>query len=100
MLFPDRGTINHMRNAFLCTCRVLLVAAGISALHYTVLGQGTFYFNTRIAGRVDAPVRLWDGTGPGLSSGWVAQMFHVTSDNNVAPLFPGTTFRSTSEAAS
>ena len=27
-------------------------------------------------------------------------MFHVTSDNNVAQLFPGTTFRSSSEAAS
>ncbi len=85
--------------SFLFTCRIFFVAAFISSFDFTVRGQGTFIFNTFIHGSVDAPVRLSDGTGPGLSSGWVAQMFHVRSDNSVVPLSPSTTFRSTSAAS-
>jgi hypothetical protein len=68
-------------------------------LSFSAFGQGTLIFNNR-TGNVDAPVRLWDGTGPGLSPGWTAQLFLVGARGTLTPLLPTTTFRNTSAAAS
>lgn len=95
-----------MKNVILCTRLLLLAAVTVLVSQPSAFGQGRIpmgevTFNTYAPGfGVDAPVTLWDGTGPGLSAGWNAQLVHVTVDNQVVPLFPATTFRNTSAAAS
>lgn len=64
------------------------------------LGQGTILFNTR-TGTIDAPVHDFSGAPAGaFGAGVRAQLFHFTGQNSrYIPLYPTTTFRSTSWAA-
>jgi hypothetical protein len=73
----------------------LLASASASA-------QGTIQFNNRVPGRVDAPVFAGPGWGLGAFPGAQAQLFLVTASGASAtyfPLYPTTTFRTTSLAA-
>ena len=75
---------------------LVCIAANLSAY-----GQGTILFNNRVTGQVDAPLSRTDGTGAG--AGVMAQLFLVSSAGaaqTYIPLFPMTTFRTTSAAAS
>jgi len=74
----------------------LLIALAAVLIAATSYGQGTVYFNTRVVGVVDAPVKLSDGTSPGPD--YTAQLFLVNADNSLTPLTPATTFRSGSAA--
>lgn len=63
-------------------------------------GQGTILFNNRVAGQVDAPIMRTDGAGAGAEL--TAQLFHVTAAGAslaYSPLFPATTFQTTSAQA-
>jgi hypothetical protein len=94
-----------MKNVIPCTRLSLLVILTALFCRLSAFGQGSFAgmgavtFNT-YGGGVNAPVTLWDGSGPGLSSGWNAQLVHVRSDNVIVPLSPASIFRNTSPAAS
>src|SRR5207244_331973 len=59
---------------------------------------GQVTFNTRVEGVVVAPVQRLDGSGAG--TGVTTQLFLVESGGILRPLFPVTTFRTTSAAAS
>ncbi len=77
----------------------ILLAAGmgfVPACH----GQGLIWFNNRVSGQVDARVTFFDGTGVG--AGFTAQLFggrEGTPLELLVPLFPTTTFRTSSELA-
>ena len=58
---------------------------------------GWLTFNNRIGNVVDAPVSRPDGSGAG--AGVTAQLFRVSSDGSLLPLFPTTTFRTSPAAA-
>jgi len=65
-----------------------------------LFGQGQVYFNNRVTGVVDARVTTSDGFG--LGAGWIAQLFGGpagTPLSGLTPLFPTTTFRTSSAAA-
>jgi hypothetical protein len=82
------------------TMKNLLIALAVSLVSVSTFGQGTILFNNRVTPQVDAPISRIDGTGAG--AGWNAQLFLVTPSGGSAvytPLFPATTFRTTSPAA-
>lgn len=59
--------------------------------------EGTVVLNNRVSGLVDARVMLSDGTGAG--AGWTAQLYGgAEGAAELKPLFPATTFRTTSAA--
>ena len=93
-----------MKMVILCTRLSFLVISTALFCQLAAFGQGNLNgvltFNNFVPGLINAPVSLWDGTGPGLSTGWNAQLVHVAADDQIIPLFPATTFRSTSAAAS
>ena len=94
-----------MKNVLLCTRLSLLVISTVLFCELSAFGQGSFAGVGTVelvtyGGGVNAPVTLWDGSGPGLSSGWNAQLVHVRSDSVIVPLFPASIFRNTSPAAS
>lgn len=94
-----------MKNVILCTRLSLLIISTALFCELSAFGQGSFVGVGTVelvtyGGGVNAPVTLWDGSGPGLSSGWNAQLVHVRSDNVIVPLFPASVFRNTSPAAS
>jgi hypothetical protein len=76
---------------------VFAVLAGANG----IFGQGEIYFNNRITGIVDA--RIIDaGAEGGAGAGFTAQLFGGplgSSEAALIPLFPTTTFRTTSAAA-
>ncbi len=61
-------------------------------------GGAVVTFNNRVAGVVDAPVQRPDGSGAG--AGVTAQLLRVDAGGSLHPLFPVTTFRTSSVAAS
>lgn len=61
------------------------------------MDSGLVIFNNRISGVVDARVVLADGTGAG--PGWKAQLYGGAEGDPLLPLFPATTFRTTSAQA-
>jgi hypothetical protein len=78
--------------------KIILLLAGLVSV--ATFGQGTILFNTRVVGQVDAPVSRPDGTGAG--EGYRAQLFLITgsgASSAYTPLFPATTFRTTSATA-
>ena len=77
----------------------IFLLAGWLLIPSSAFAQGSLAFNNRI-GPVDAPVRLWDGSGPGFSSGWVAQLFLVTANGSLTPVDSTRTFRNNLPAAS
>src|SRR5688572_24128718 len=74
--------------------RALTFAAFLFAC--SSFGQGTIYFNNRALPYVDAPVSRPDGTGAGANV--TAQLFLVGGAGELFPLFPTTTFRTSSPA--
>jgi hypothetical protein len=77
--------------------KIIVVLIGVLAGVVTY-GQGTVIFNNR-TGNVDAPVGNFDGRGWGTLPGAMAQLYLVSAGGVLTPLFPTTTFRTTSAAA-
>jgi hypothetical protein len=82
--------------------RQALVLILLLSCHAYSFGQGAVVFDTHVRDSsgtliVDAPVRTWQGLGPG--SSYYAQLV-LESNGILQPLFPITTFRSDSPAAS
>lgn len=78
--------------------RMKIVLVSLAALvSFATHGQGTILFNTRVTGQVDAPISLVE---TGFGGGATAQLFLVTGGATYTPLFPATTFRTTSVQAS
>ena len=79
----------------------VLMVAWVS---FSTHGQGTILFNNRVTGQVDAPFSMPDGRGVGMYDSPVhAQLYLVSgpgAGDVYTPLFPSTTFRTTSSAAS
>ena len=75
----------------------LLVACAVFVLGSRIgLGQGEVTFNNRVSGEVDARVTFLDGTGVG--AGFIAQLYGGPAGSSIeqlTPLFPITTFRTT-----
>lgn len=63
----------------------------------TPVEGGLISFNNRIVGIVDARILLPNGAGAGL--GWTAQLYCAAEGKLLAPLFPATTFRTSSASA-
>ena len=59
--------------------------------------SGEVVFNNRVPGLVDVRVILPDGTPAG--AGWLAQLYGGPEGGTLAPLFPFTGFRTTSDEA-
>ena len=85
--------------------KVRIVLAVVAAwVSFSTHGQGTILFNNRVTGQVDAPFSMPDGRGVGMYDSPVhAQLYLVSgpgAGDVYTPLFPSTTFRTTSPAAS
>jgi hypothetical protein len=76
-----------------CLTLLLLFVSNASAAFY----RTQIIFNNHVAGSVEEPVFLPDGTGPGPD--YNAQLFMVQEDGLLKPLFPIGAFRSGTPAA-
>lgn len=82
--------------------KLLLLVVNLTSLESSIWAAGTplvsaVIFNNRVGQLVDAPVSRPDGTGAG--AGAQAQLAVVNGDGTLLPLFPATTFRTSSAAA-
>lgn len=97
-------TLNNVSTADLGTYTVTVSNAGGAVTSSGALlsspvdlNSGAVVFNNRITGVVDVRVILPDGTGAG--AGWTAQLYGGAEGASLTPLFPTTTFRTSSAAA-
>jgi hypothetical protein len=82
----------------------LFCSVAIVFLHLSAFGQGAVVFNNRVGTEVNAGVACINqpfggGAGRGPGPGYTAQLLLVGSGGSLTPLFPTTTFRTTSAAA-